>query len=231
MPRGSVARSFPKEERELKALFAHGLQKLQSIEKQDGKDEHISARPRHARTRHGRKGDAAAEAMAIAKRSGSRRAAALTSSLSARGSRPASSDTASARQRQLDASFAADSQENRALSGGKDVDALFRRINSAPRPAGKKARTTQLALEESPQRRWGAVYDPTAQAKRPLRGEAKKEYDRWSQLAQRVDDVPDPTEEGSSFSDAPHKSTAWWKWSRGGDSGKWWEHNHAGRGY
>ncbi len=34
MPRGSVARSFPKEERELKALFAHGLQKLQSIEKQ-----------------------------------------------------------------------------------------------------------------------------------------------------------------------------------------------------
>ena len=34
MPRGSVARSFPKEERELKALFSHGLHKLESIEKQ-----------------------------------------------------------------------------------------------------------------------------------------------------------------------------------------------------
>jgi hypothetical protein len=34
MPTGSVARSFPKEENELRAVFARGLNKLKSIEKQ-----------------------------------------------------------------------------------------------------------------------------------------------------------------------------------------------------
>ena len=34
MPSGSVARSFPKEESELRALFTKGLKKLRSIETQ-----------------------------------------------------------------------------------------------------------------------------------------------------------------------------------------------------
>jgi len=227
MPTGSVARSFPKEEKELRSLFNKGLKKLRSIEKQDSGD---NVKPTgDVQTRLGRKGDAAAAARA-AKMAASLRGSRGLSSLAARSKRssPPSQVSAVARQRQLDASYAADNKENRALSGAGDVDALFKSLNSPP--AEKKARTTQLSLEASPQRRWGVVYDPAATREHALRGEAKREYDRWSQLAQTVSDVPDPSEDTAAWP-GNHRSTAWWKWSRGGDSGKWWEHNHAGRGY
>jgi len=224
MPSGSVARSFPKEERELKALFSKGLKKLRNIEKQDKSDN--SRTQSQTRTRFGKKGDATIAAKAM-KRG--------FSSLAARGRRSSQGQgraqgTAAARQRQLDASFDADSKENHALSGAEDVDDLFKSLNGKA-PAEKKARTTQLSLMATPQRRWGVVYDPSATAHHALRGEAKKEFDRWSQLADAVDNVYDPTTDRSPFSGDAHRSTSWWKWSRGGDADKWWEHNHAGRGY
>mmetsp|Transcript_41138 Transcript_41138/g.109892 ORF Transcript_41138/g.109892 Transcript_41138/m.109892 type:complete len:289 (-) Transcript_41138:43-909(-) len=231
MPRGVVARSFPKEENELKDIFSKGLKQLRGIEKQETDSEAKAAEP-------------------VAPVASKKRAVATTSTLAARRkpTKAPQTETAAARQRQLDASFAADNKENKALSGPNDVDALFKSLNDAPSvkpkhaaaPVAKKARTFQLAqrnsLTEIPTRRWGTVYNPTIAAsrggkasKRELSGLAAKEYNRWSQLAQSVSEVHDPTEDASDFH--THRSTAWWKWRRGGSSDQWWKHNHAGRGY
>jgi len=117
--------------------------------------------------------------------------------------------------------------------------------------SAKRGQVEMLAdLESSGQRTWGKVYDPKlyplpAQARavdpNPMNQQARSEYDHWSSLADKLNDVYDPVKDKSAAHNMPHhlglgKKDNWWsakKFTGGVNGGNdaWWTHNHQNRGY